>query len=99
MSLDKNCKYKWPQLCKRKMKTNSLDRYTLWFLWFLWWGCGVQGECGCGCVYLNVCGGYRASFGWLLFLKWKLKGSLESRLGLCWGKHVKECLAEVDSAG
>ena len=50
MSLYKNCKYKWPQLCTRKMKTNSLDRYTLWFLWFLWWGCGVQGECECGCV-------------------------------------------------
>ena len=48
-------------------------------------------------MYLNVCGGYRATFGCLLFLKWKLKGSLESRLGLCWGKHVKECLAEVDT--
>jgi hypothetical protein len=33
-------------------------------------------------------------------LKWKLEGSLESQLCwmvVCWGKHVKECLAEVDT--
>jgi hypothetical protein len=31
-------------------------------------------------------------------VKWKLKGSLESQLcGI--GKHVKECLAEVDTGG
>ena len=39
-------------------------------------------------------------FQWGKNMKWKVKGSLESRLcqGMmfCWGKHMKEHFAEVD---